>query len=427
MSDKVWVSHSGQFRPVQKLWVSKDGQFVEPSSMFVSHDGVFKDASVGTSVARVNSIAAWAGTYPHAEVVLSWAAEITDFTTGDVIKIVWMDTQTGEAGTATSPNLVGQQVLIMPKAATEYRIGVLAVVGGVETFLQAPAGMMLPAVVHTTSQTPAITNPSSSSTHDTFTANWTVGGYVDNHFVRWLNADTFAELDGQWVGAGSGPGTTFTKQWPYPQRSKWAFDLYAVRGNSWSKPVRFTGQTGSLYTPGTYYVPAQQRRTWVVGNKNVSTGFNHNDENWLWHGHGGEWSKYGTELACFYYWNEGSATNPFQTVLNQLNNGARCTSLAIYVHRGYGGLSKPLNVWTQMHDSKFVPAKDKLVLYDNNYKSPTQLSPNQGAWVEMNPDMARLLCGPGGVGIALGNTTVKKDYYFTIARHLSGQVRFILE
>lgn len=427
MANRVWISDGGLFKPAKKLWVSEGGTFKESKRMQASDGGVFKEASVEIPVRQLVSLAAWAGVYAHAEVVVSWNTVVTGFVAGrDAIRIGWQNTSTGESGFVDDGSLTGQRTLVLPTSDAEYRIGLMARVNGSDVLLDPPPTMAAPSIVHRTSRTPAVTNAQTWADTGRFYSRWTVGGYVDNHWVRWLDPNSFVETGGNWVGAGNGAGSQFETSWGYPQNAAYAFEVQAVRGNSWSEPVRLTGRTQRAYAPGTYYVPCQQRRTWVVGNKRVQRGYNHNDPNFLWHGHGGDWNEYGTQLACFYYWNEGSSINPFQTILNQLNAGATVASLAVWVQREFAGYNTGRHVWYQTHGHKWVPNGNTMNLQDNLAMSGTQVWAENGAWVEMNPALARWLCDPAGNGVAIGNTNVKKDYYFNLLRHSSGQLRFVL-
>ena len=438
MADKVWVSDGGLFKPVKKLWVADNGTFKESKSMFTSDNGVFKDTSVAQPVYKLHALSTWAGVSAHAEVNVSWNVEYTEFDIStDAIVIIWKSNSTGEQGKVFTTSLVGQTTLVLPYAEHEYSIGVSAMrdgvwsngnfTGGNNVVLTPLATTGKTYVSYRTSRTPAITGYSNAwSTPTQFGVSWTVGGYITNHYVSFLDPNTLAWAGGNWIGPGNGPGTRFDASWNYPQRTKFVFEIMAARGNSLSDPVRFSGTTGSLYTPGDYYVNPQQRRTWVKGTKKVKRGYNHPSEEFLWHGDGGEWNEYGTQLACFYYWNEGSTINPFQTVLNQLNNGARCTGLAINVYREFHGYNYGLHVWAQTHGHKWAPPGDALNLHDNLHKSSNKVWAENNTWIQLDPVIAPWLVSAAGNGIALGNTGVNKDYYFNMFRKLSGSLRFTL-
>lgn len=427
--EKVWISDGGVFKPVKKLWVSDGGTFKESKKMFTSDGGTFKETSVFQSLRLLHTLAAWPGASPHADVNVSWNATLTGFNPDDPIldRVIlrWQDIRTGESGKVESTNPIGQLLLVLPRADSEYTITLSARLLGAEVPLVTPT-MAGPKITYRTNRPPAITNYAKWETHNAYGASWDVSPYVTQHTVLWLTPDTFQPVGWNYLGPGNGPGTRFDVSWPANQRTKYAYEIRALRNDSNSDPIRFTGTTGSLYTPGTYYVPPAQRRTWVKGNKAVKQGFNHPSEEFLWHGHGGTWNEYGTQIAVFYYWNDGSWVNPFQTILNALNNGAVCTKLEINVFREFAGYNSGRPVYAQTHGHKWVPNGDNLNLHDNLHVSQDKAWAENDMWIRLDPTIARLLCSTAGNGIALGNSNDNKDSYFNMFRKLSGNLRFTL-
>lgn len=460
---KMWVSQSGTFQEVKEAYVSENGVFKKTNKAYVSSSGDFKDVSTDAGRPILKSYIVSNGPAPHAEINVAWTIESSLFNAdnGDVVQIsckeIGLDKQKKAAAVATSTLLSGNTLVVVSEPQTTYSVTITVKIGGVtyipeysapgvtvvyaqsrdaDTFAPDTNTASSNTVIYNphikfiqTSRTPAVTAPFASSDPTNAYLQWRVPSRVDNHWVRWLDPNTFADIGGTWAGAGT-TGEIFRYSKPYPQNTRWAAEVIAVRGRSWSVPVRMTGTTTKNYATGPVVIECLDRRTWVRGNDKVRRGYHHDDNTWVYCGDDGKWGDYGTQVAAFYYWSPWFPNyNPFNGLITEINKGARIVRFAIWIERGAGGFNYEIPFLYKTHKHKWahVNNNNDLPMHDNQRRSPTKLAAWKSGWVEMDPSMAYTLIDNAGNGMALGDTTNAKDFYTNIRKNASGHLLFVLD
>lgn len=422
----MWIAKDGTFQKLKKAWVSVNGVFQPVKDVDVVVNGQPRDSGVG-AVPVMQAFYATLGVNPHVALTVNWAVAYPDFdaaTEGVYIRWTSRDgTINGQTDLISS--MSGQTVIVVGYPNSEWELALWADTTSGQVYLGS-----VPSIV--TSGVPTPTNPSLTTaltpdhTAATATVTWAAVPYADSYsLVRYYN-------DTSDVIAVPQPGGSTVTHLHTGLRENTGLGYYiraVIKGHSSPVPAYVAGRSAADYVPGWYEVDAQNKRTLVTGDKKVERKWRPAADDKIYHGHGGDWNNYGTQVGFIFYWPEGG-DNPFFFVLNALQKGGRCTRLQMRVNRAGDGKNVPIRPVIRTHVYKWWPGNGNIQgnMHDNWHRANPAIDVGGGEqWVDLDVGIVGLLTNNNGNGIAVGSTAGKQDDYMAFWKSLTGKLRFKIE
>ena len=422
----MWVAKDGVFQKLKKAWVANSGVFNAVKDVDVAVAGQFRDSGVGADPV-MQAFYATLDVNPHVALTVTWAVSCPEFDdTTDGVLITWKSRDGRITGQTSLLNaLTGSTVIVVGYPSSEWELRLWARVGGEDFYMGS-----VPSI--TTAGVPTPTNPTLAAVlapdHQSAiaTMNRASVPYADSYtLTRYYNGTSD-------VVAVPQPGTDLVwhQQAGLRENTPIAYYIKAViKGYESYTPAYIAGRTPSDYVPGWYEVDAQHKRTLVTGDKKVNRKWRPADDDKIYHGHGGDWNNYGTQVGFIFYWPEGG-DNPFFFVLNALQKGGRCTRLQMRINRAGDGRNVPIRPIIRTHVYKWWPGNDNINgnMHDNWHRANPAIDVGQGeTWVDLDVGIVPKLTNNNGNGIAVGSTAGKQDDYMAFWKHLTGKLRFKIE
>lgn len=422
----MWIANGGTFQKLKKTWVSVNGVFQPVKDVDVTVDGQFRDSGVG-SVPIMQAFYATLGVNPHVALTVTWSVSYPDFDSATEGVLVRWSSRDGRVNGQTDviSTLSGSTVIVVGYPNSEWELQLWASTSSGQVYLGA-----VPSIV--TAGVPTPTNPTLSTAlapdHQSAiaTLNWSAVPYADSYtLIRAYNGTSD-------VVAVPQPGTDLVwhQQAGLRENTPISYAIRAVvKGQESPVAAIISGQTPSDYVPGWYEVDAQQKRTLVMGDKKVERKWRPASDDKIYHGHGGDWNNYGTQVGFIFYWPEGG-DNPFFYVLNALQKGGRCTRLQMRVNRAGDGRNTPIRPIIRTHVYKWWPGDGNKNgnMHDNWHRANPAIDVGSGEqWIDLDVGIVPLLTSNNGNGIAVGSTAGKQADYMAFWKSLTGKLRFKIE
>lgn len=423
----IWVASNGAYVKARSAWAAKDGVFSKVRDVDAAVGGVWQDSGVGgTPVA--SAFYATLGVDAHVALTVTWNVALSDGLPDPVNDGVFITWESGDRSvqgrTEVYHILAGTALVYTYYPSVNWTLRLWATIDGEETYLG-----VIPQI--TTSGVPTPTNLQLSAALDQgqneaiATLSWNRVTFAESYtVVRYYNgtSDVISvpqtDLD---VVTHYQPGLMKNTGLGYYVRA-------VIKGRVSEPPAYVAGRTPANYAPGWYNVPASQKRTLVLGNKKVPRQWRPASDDKIFHGHGGDWNDYGTQVGFIFYW-ENNNTNPFQTVKDQLDRGGRCTALQMRVNRADNGYNSPIRPIVRTHKYKDWPTNSNLngYMHENWHRTTPGVRAGEQVYVDLDPEIAKVLVRDTGNGIALGSTAQKKDDYMAFYKDNTGLLRFKIE
>lgn len=428
---ETWVSVGGQFRQVEEMWVSAGGQFRRVEEGWVSAGGQFRESGVGDKpvlehfYGQVNPVSGWAMTS------INWSIRMKTFDAEQGDRVFFVATSTDGARRIASSEfstISGVSSLNLNTPSTKWRIVLYLRWNGYDREMSA--------FEYTTPELPAPTDPAVSQVINSagsvdLTLSWAqipggTSGYEITAYINSINPQTSTVPS---AGASQRNSKTFqylreNRNYGFYVRSMHNDGLRDFKSNGWAY---ISGTTIASYTPGVYEVEPVQKRTLIMGDKKTERGWRDSSDDKIYHGHGGDWNKHGTQVGFLFYWPDG--VDPFQQIRQQIAQGARIARVSIRLHRAGDGNNVGIKPLVRTHGHKRFPGNDDLHdrLHDNWERTGDFVDVQETQWVELERGKGIRLISEDGNGIALGSTARKQEDYMAFWKAGTGKLRFHLE
>jgi hypothetical protein len=423
----MWIANGGAFQKLKKAWVSVNGVFQPVKDVDVALDGQFRDSGVGATPI-MQAFYATLGVNAHVALSVTWSVSCPDFDPGSDGVVVYWNSRDGRVKGQTDliPSLSGTTDIVVGYPNSEWSLQLWARIDSQDYYMG-----QVPSI--STAGVPTPTNPTLAAVlapdHNSAiaTMNWASVPYADSYtLVRYYNGASD-------VVAVPQPGTALVwhEQAGLKENTPIGYYIRAiVKGTESFTPAYIGGRTPSDYVPGWYEVDAQQKRTLVTGDKRVNRQWRPESDDKIYHGHGGDWNNYGTQVGFIFYWSEQAPGNPFFYVLNAIQKGGRCTRVQMRVNRAGDGFNVPIRPIIRTHVYKWWPGDGNTNgnMHSNWHRANPSIDVGSGAtWVDLDPGIVPLLTNNNGNGIAIGSTADKQADYMAFWKSLTGKLRFQIE
>ena len=424
----IWVARNGAYAKARSAWAAKNGVFSKVRDVDAAVGGVWKDSGVGgTPVAQ--AFYATLGADAHVALTVTWNVALSDGLpnpAADGVFITWESGDRSVQGrTEVYHTLASTALVYTYYPSVNWTLRLWALIDGEETYLG-----VIPQI--TTSGVPTPTNLQLSAALDQgqneaiATLSWNRVPFAESYTVlRYYNGTSDvisvpqSDLD---VVTHYQAGLQKNTGLGYYVRA-------VIKGLVSEPPAYVAGRTPANYSPGWYTVPAQQKRTLIMGNKKTPRQWRPASNDKIFCGHAGDWNTDGTQVGFIFYW-ENAGTNPFQAVKDQLDRGGRCTALQIRLNRADNGYNYGIRPIVRTHVYKFWPGDGNTNgnMHEGSWhRGNPPVAANEKVWVDIDPAAAPLLVPDTGNGIALGSTANKKDDYMVYFKEDTGLLRFKIE
>jgi hypothetical protein len=407
----MWIADNGTYKPVKAIWVADNGVFKLVKSAWQADNGIYKPIKGIGGASHLNTFSvvpdpsaassgfrlSWTGS-GNAEAVEIWA-------NGSSVSR-WTNTS---SGTYTWRNFTTQQ----PRPGTPYTFTIGESIGGKMTMRNdlTKVNQVLPQPAPPTNLLATKSTALSMLVFWNNSEDWTTGYNI-------ITDEPNVKVMGHKNNSVVLPATP---------KQTYRISVHSTVYDAISRPAVTDYTHSPSYTSGWKTITPAVSRTWASGIND----YRPVDAD-RFHGNGGDFdsAKFATQSTSFFYWQSSTAANPFQVVIDALENGGTITSFQIQIHRLSGGYTRGIPLTVQTHVHKIKPVGDSEPKTENNRISVGSLSIGEVTWTTLPNSFASLLLANSGRGLTIGKiSSPAKTHYMRLHNGVfnTGQLRFKID